>query len=212
MCLVFLSDIGAGAPAKHIALVRLSSILDDSPTARVYFRASGGLGRLAGATVTFSNAVIADRSDAGHSGASRSFEKDKKLSVAEIGLASTAAVAGGIDRASSDAFNNHLEEDSNGSGCAKTKRTDVIEGRVGDLVRFGSMLRAVSVALKGGERLAQQEVFSSGLLGDPCARAIQVMYEGDQEGMAAAVAAAGAAALLLSRVVEDVSVRTHVAK
>lgn len=78
-------------------------------------------------------------------------------------------------------------------------------------MHFASMLAAVSAAVKGRERLAAHEVWKSGLLGRPCAQAMRIAFDGDKGG-AGAVAAAGAAALLVSRVVDDLSVRTHVAR
>lgn len=104
-------------------------------------------------------------------------------------------------------------EEGGGDGDGDVPSRGVEGGK--DPVRFASMLVAVSAGLKGGERLAQQEVFKSGLLGDPCADAMRRVVEEGAEGRVAAtavVAAAGAAALLLSRAIDDVSVRAHVAR
>ncbi|CAN0135886.1 unnamed protein product, partial [Scytosiphon promiscuus] len=204
-------EAGNGAPPQLPALLRLSSILEGSSTARVYLRASGGLGRLAAATVTAFAAIAANYSDTDDSGGGSLCETEEKASAAEIGPTSSAAAAGGAECASTDTLNNPRAANSSGAGCSKSKPTGVIQECEGDRERFASMLGAVSVALKGEERLAQQDVFHSGLLGDPCARAMQARHEGDQEDSAKS-SAAGAAALLLSRVVEDVSIRTYVAK
>ncbi|CAN0064567.1 unnamed protein product, partial [Ectocarpus sp. 4 AP-2014] len=194
---------GAGTTHQRHLLLRLTSILEDNPTARVYFRASGGLARLTRATATAAAAAAAA------AGASRPDQDVSKTSTrASTSSSLVLPQARGAEGMSAGAI-----EDGGCDGDG-----DVPSGGVDgdkDPVRFASMLVAVSAAIKGGERLAQQEVFKSGLLGDPCADAMRRVVEEGAEGMVAstgAVAAAGAAALLLSRAIDDVSVRAYVAR
>ncbi|CAM9996297.1 unnamed protein product [Ectocarpus sp. 13 AM-2016] len=191
---------GAGTTQQRHLLLRLASILEDNPTARVYFRASGGLARLTGATATAAAAAA---------GASRP-DQDVGKTNTRASTSSPLAVpqARGAEGMSADAI-----EDGGCDGDGDVPSGGVDGGS--DWVRFASMLVAVSAAIKGGERLAQQEVFKSGLLGDPCADAMRRAVEEGAEGMVATtgvVAAAGAAALLLSRAIDDVSVRAYVAR
>lgn len=153
----------------------------------MYFRASGGLGRLAGATAT----------------AARCWD-DSIESAASSGCQQT----NGTGSPASPPLSAGVDFTGDGAGVASGGKTDARIATAQleeDRATFALMLRTVSAALKGAERLAQQEVSKSGLLGAPCAQAMR----GARRGGAAA---AGAAALLLSRVVDDVSVRTRVAR
>ncbi|CAN0384762.1 unnamed protein product, partial [Ectocarpus sp. 8 AP-2014] len=191
---------GAGTTHKRYLLLRLASILEDNPTARVYFRASGGLARLTGATAAAATAAA---------GASRPHQDvSRTITPASTSSPLVLPQARGAEGMSAGAV-----EDSSGDGDGDVPNGGIDGGK--DPLRFASMLVAVSAAIKGGERLAQQEVFTSGLLGDPCADAMRRVLEEGAEGMVAAagvVAAAGAAALLLSRAIDDVSVRAYVAR
>ncbi len=168
-------------------LLRLTSLLDGNSSVRVYFRASGGLARLAGAAFAAAAATAACfPHDAGTG--------EEKRASTNPSRACRASTIDGDD------------------GGTRDKQSGV--GAVGseeELMHFASMLAAVSAAVKGRERLAAHEVWKSGLLGRPCAQAMRIAFDGDKGG-AGAVAAAGAAALLVSRVVDDLSVRTHVAR
>lgn len=76
------------------------------------------------------------------------------------------------------------------------------------------MLSAVAAALEGGERLAQQEVMRSGVLGG-CAQALRITFGHERRediSTAESISAAGAAALVLCRMVDDVDVRAHIAR
>ncbi|CAM9363301.1 unnamed protein product [Ectocarpus fasciculatus] len=187
----------AGTNHQRHLLLRLASILEDNPTARVYFRASGGLARLAAAAAATPAA------------ASRPHQDDRKTNTS----ASTSSPLGVPTASGAQGMSAGAVETGGGDGNG-----DVPSGHAEGSkhpVRFASMLVAVSAALKGGERLAQQEVFKSGLLGDPCADAMRSIVEEGAEGIVVAtadVSAAGAAALLLSRAIDDVSVRAYVAR
>ena len=184
----------------------------------MYFRASGGLARLAGASAAAARCW--DNSIDCAASASRT-EDTKEARASASPLPSSAAAdstevgGGGGVVVSGDGGNG---EDPRTAADARLEE---------DRATFAAMLRAVSAALVGGERLAQVEVSKSGLLGAPCARAMRAALDrvrGDEAAVAegtvgaagaasgAAAAAAGAAALLLSRVVDDVSVRGHVAR
>lgn len=198
------SDVATVTARRRDSLLRLTSLLEDNSTARVYFRASGGLARLAGATVTAATAAAAAHCPS-DSGADHPNKNEASTpAVLSPNSAAAAAVNNGGGRAGDD-------------GCCGDERnentaTNVIteEG----CSWFSLMLCAVSAALRGGERLAQQEVFNSGLLDGPCAWAMRTVAEKVEDSAAttAMATAAGAAALLLSRVIDDVSVRVHVAR
>eukprot|EP00752_Nemacystus_decipiens_P002264 g2145.t1 len=205
------------AALQQHPLLRLTSILEDSPTARVYFRASGGLARLAGATATASHCW--DDSLRSAAGADR--RQDKPEARASASTSPCSAAGSTEDGRGAASRDDGDERDDRRAAAAAAAAPRLGEDRA----TFALMLRAVSAALKGGERLAQTEVSKSGLLGAPCARAMRATFNGvrgDEAeaagamgmGMAAAAAAAaaGASALLLSRVVDDISVRGQVAR
>lgn len=182
-------------------LVRLTSILEDSPTARVYFRASGGLARLAGATSaaarcwdgSVNRAASADCQGTNETRAAPARSPAANCTAAAASTEECGVVSGDRDGDSGDS--------DSPTAAARLEE---------DRATFASMLRAVAAALKGGERLAQIEVSKSGLLGAPCYQSMRAVFDGARGG--AAAAAAAAAVLLLSRVVDDVSVRAHVAR
>lgn len=188
---------------RRDSLLRLTSLLDDNSTARVYLRASGGLARLAGATVTAATAAVAHCP--GDSGANHP-DKNETSTTAVFSPNSTADVA----------FNNGGGSAGDDGSCADGRNEKIVTDFIAEegWLWFSLMLRAVSAALRGGERLAQQEVFKSGLLDGPCAQAMRPVVENVQYGAATTAmgTAAGAAALLLSRIIDDVSVRGHVAR
>ncbi|CBN78096.1 conserved unknown protein [Ectocarpus siliculosus] len=191
---------GAGTTHQRHQLLRLASILEDNPTARVYFRASGGLARLSEATAAAAAAAA---------GASRPHQDVSKTST----RASTSSPLVLPQARGAEGMSVGAVEDGGGDGDGDVPSGGADSGK--DPVRFASMLVAVSAAIKGGERLTQLEVFKSGLLGDPCADAMRRVVEDGAEGMVATtgvVAAAGAAALLMSRAIDDVSVRAYVAR
>lgn len=175
-------------------LLDLASILEDDSTARVYFRASGGLARLAGATATAGRCCWGDYSASSADCEVKSETRASTAAIKDVGR----AFGGGGGARDARAATDQLEEER---------------------ATFASMLTAVSAALKGGERLAQHEVSKSGLLGAPCAQAMRAVLDGVWGDAAAtgtagtaAATTAGAAAMLLSRVVDDESVRAHVAR
>lgn len=159
----------------------------------MYFRASGGLARLAGAAATA--ACCRDDSSAASADCQAKNETRAPASPSLNSAAATFKNDGGV---------------VGGDGGTRNARTAAVQLEE-ERATFASMLRAVSAALKGEERLAQHEVSKSGLLGAPCAQAMRAVFDGVRRD-AATAAAAGAAALLLSRVVDDVSVRAHVAR
>lgn len=198
-------DAGTVASAGWHSLSCLARILDANSTARVYFRASGGLARLAEATVA-------------------SADRRKDLDAA------SPARNGGITSAttcpaarSGPSMSSKLSVSSDGGdmrhGDSQQQGIGVVD--MEDRRRFELMLEAVAAALKGGERVAQQDVLKAGLLDGPCARVLRDVLEGNYHNSAAAgggaaggkaVGAAGTAALILRRVVDDVDVCAQVAK
>lgn len=183
-------------------LSHLTSLLEDSSTARVYTRASGGLARLAGATATAAAATrYPSDSSTDHPDKSETSIPAVLRPTSAAAIAANTGVHGGDGGGCGDKLN-----ERNAAAIASVEES---------WLRFASMLRAVSAALRGGERLAQHEVLNSGLLDGPCSQALRTVVEDFEEGVVAAAAmatAAGAAALLLSRVIGDASVRIHVAR
>lgn len=167
-------------------LLRLTAILETNPSIRVYFRASGGLARLAIATSSAAAAMSTDHRDTQTTTPPVSPPPSTMGVHASTGKSASAEAGHGMGRG-------------------------VLAQR-----RFGLMLSAVAAALEGGERVAKLEVMKFGALGG-CAQALRVASEheggnGDGISTAESIGAAGAAALVLCRVVDDVDVRAHIAR
>lgn len=149
-------------------LLRLTRLLESSSTARVYLRASGGLARLAAAAAvataptTDSTKVLSSDS----TGVPKAKGSKYEILAEQKGSAPIIGVGSASDAESSEATTGCVDG-INGSRSAG-------HGGVGGAGcrRFGALLSAVAAAMCGGERLAQQEVWRSGLL-DRCGRALQ---------------------------------------
>lgn len=196
---------GTSRPA--CLLLRLTALLKEKPTARVYFRASGGLAQLAEATATVISSIVGpcDFSDAKPSITSPAPSKTP-------GSPRARNIAN--ERSSS---NTSCENCSVGAHDISMTSHGAIATDKRGWQRADLMLRAVAAALEGGERLAQQDVLKSGLLDGPCAWLLQnARHEhrivGGPITVAEGVRATGAAVLVLCRVVDDVTVRTHMAR
>lgn len=205
-----------GAGIKSQALFCLADFLETNTKARVYFRASGGLARLAGITAAAATSATAD------SQKNLSIDnptRNKTVTPASTSIAapvrsstsSGQAIVTG--RCSTNGF------DSTGDSSTRhgpTEQHDAARVVVEGDRQLELMLRAVAAALEGGERLAQQEILKSGLLSGPCAQVLRKAREVDAQEDSPEVSgwmgAAGAAALVLYRVADDDDVRAHVAR
>lgn len=81
------------------------------------------------------------------------------------------------------------------------------------------MLVAIAAALEGGERLAQQDLLRSGLLTEPCVRALWMEMDavtaggqGETDSVTRNESIAGAATHVVRQAVDDLGVRVQVAR
>lgn len=154
----------AGIALLSHPLIRLTALLETSSTARVYLRASGGLARLTAAAVA--------------AAAPSTNSPPKTPSTAKFQTVNHSANDSGphsaVDEPSRNAKHAAIPTDQSFSigggndGTNIESSDDQVENSVGGVGRnwrrFGFLLSAVAAALEGGERLAQQEVWRSGLL------------------------------------------------
>lgn len=221
-------DYEAIAALQSLPLLHLATVLEESCSARVYFRASGGLARLAGATTAASLATTTAVADhpTGHC-ADPPTENVSSKTPTTPATAATAAAELTTSHEPSEASGGGISEDNplnkegTGDGVLYAHEHGEKSGlttadAVNLTTRLELMLRALAAALLGGERLAQQDVLKSGLLDGPCGKALLMVSDHeDKEGSAVigrTVDVAGAAATVLSRVVDDPHIRAHISR
>lgn len=222
----YLSDDETIAALQSLPLLHLATVLEESCSARVYFRASGGLARLAEATRAASlvTTVAVDVHRAGHCA-------DPPTENVSGKIPSTPATAAA---ATAELTRSHKPPEANGGGVSEAaplnkegtgdgalyehgEKSGLTAADARNLTtRFELMLRALAAALLGGERLAQQDVLKSGLLDGPCGKALLMVSDEDYEKGSAVIGrtvdVAGAAATVLSRVVDDPHIRAHISR
>ena len=219
------SDSESVAALQYLPLLHLATVLEASCSARVYFRASGGLARLAGATRAAS--LVTTAGVAEHGSGHCADPLIENVSIKTPSTPATAAAAAelttfpGSSEASGGGNSEVVRSKKEGAGDVslreRTEKRGLGTGDVEALTRrLELLLRALAAALLGGERLAQQDVLKSGLLDGPCAKALLMISDQDAKKDSAAIGwavnVAGAAATVLSRVVDDPHIRTFVSR
>lgn len=139
------------------SLLRLTVLMENSPIARIYLRASGGLARLASAAADAAVNVL----DPGDIDKTRSDKLGDAPAhgVAPIDACVTHAPSLKVKHSSSA----ELFSDRKYRGVYGERDDRGFCSTAGDR-RLELMMFAIAAALEGGERLAQQEVWRSGLL------------------------------------------------
>lgn len=195
-------------PPRPLLLLR--DTLERNPTVRVYFRASGGLARLAKATAA--GAVRAATGGCQNEYSNSRPSRNDIYSLAGISPVSLEYTVN-AGHAPTSGFDGFGVGDT--SQDHPKKQGAFIAGSK-SWCSFELMLRAIAAALVGGERVAQQDVLQSGLLDGPCSRALQMPFKVDAREDVTRIAEgggiAGAAALVLRRVVDNTTVRGHMAR